>query len=229
MLCSSHATRYGPVAAGDRCSARAASLLRTLARGIEHLRSGLGWGPVCGPSPGLCWRDSRTTDAPAGQSAPWPSGGCYYARHGMSSTPSDESAAVRIDRDNEWAWCGARRLELTPRVFAVLSYLVEHPHRLVTKDDLLATVWRDAVVSDAALASCIRDLRRALGDSSDTPRYIETVHRRGFRFIGPVTRPATAVAEVRTAAREVDAASTPLPPAAPMLVGREPQLARLRA
>ena len=99
--------------------------------------------------------------------------------------------AVRIEAENEWAWCGERRLELTPRAFAVLRHLVEHAGRLITKDELLATVWRDAIVSDAALASCIRDLRRALGDSSDAPRYIETVHRRGFRFIGPCALPAS--------------------------------------
>ena len=93
--------------------------------------------------------------------------------------------AVRIEAANEWAWCGEQRLQLMPRAFAVLRHLVEHAGRLITKDELLATVWRDAIVSDAALASCIRDLRRALGDSSEAPRYIETVHRRGFRFIGP--------------------------------------------
>src|SRR5882672_7716324 len=109
----------------------------------------------------------------------------------MSPTRRGEPAAVRIEPENEWAWCGERRLELTPRAFAVLRYLVEHPQRLITKDDLLTTVWRDAIVSDAALASCIRDLRKALGDSAGAPRYIETVHRRGFRFIGPVAGRST--------------------------------------
>src|SRR5258706_3537165 len=104
----------------------------------------------------------------------------------MSHTGPEDGPAVRIEADNEWAWCGERRLELTPRAFAVLRYLVEHPQRLIIKDDLLTTVWRDAIVSDAALASCIRDLRKALGDSAGAPRYIETVHRRGFRFIGAV-------------------------------------------
>ena len=75
--------------------------------------------------------------------------------------------AVRIEASNEWAWCGEERLQLMPRAFAVLRHLVEHAGRLITKDELLATVWRDAIVSDAALASCIRDLRRALGDSSE--------------------------------------------------------------
>jgi DNA-binding winged helix-turn-helix (wHTH) protein len=112
----------------------------------------------------------------------------------MSPTRPAGSPPVRIEADNESAWCGERRLQLTPKVFAVLRHLVEHPQRLITKDDLLATVWRDAIVSDAALASCIRDLRKALRDTSEAPRYVETVHRRGFRFIGPIASPPPALA-----------------------------------
>lgn len=139
--------------------------------------------------------------------------------------------AVRIDPDNERAWCGARLLQLTPRAFAVLCHLIEHPERLVTKDSLLATVWRDTVVSDAALASCIRDLRRALDDSSETPRYIQTVHRRGFRFIGPIAGPAAAGAAPESWTSAVSLADPPtsVDPrrAAATLVGREAELARL--
>jgi len=111
----------------------------------------------------------------------------------MSRTRPEDPREVRIEAENEWAWCGARRLELTPRAFAVLRHLVEHRGRLITKEELFTTVWRDAIVSDAALSSCIRDLRKALGDSSGAPRYIQTVHRRGFRFIGPVARPTAIV------------------------------------
>ena len=152
----------------------------------------------------------------------------------MTPSRAGEAPAVRVDLENEWAWCGDRRLELTPRTFAVLRHLVANPGRLVTKDDLLATVWRDAVVSDAALASCIRDLRRALGDSSATPRYIQTVHRRGFRFIGPTAGPATAGAAGPTAAG-ADAPAVPHRsrpqepgPATTALVGRDGALAELR-
>src|ERR1700693_1054309 len=130
--------------------------------------------------------------------------------------------AVRIEAANEWAWCGEQRLPLMPRAFAVLRHLVEHAGRLITKDELLATVWRDAIVSDAALTSCIRDLRRALGDSAEAPRYIETVHRRGFRFIGP-RDPQRSRSEVGGQAPR--AASH----AAMSLVGRETELAQLHA
>ena len=102
----------------------------------------------------------------------------------MTASRSEHRPAVRIEVENESAWCGDQRLTLMPRAFAVLRHLVDHAGRLVTKEALLTRVWRDAAVSDAALTTCIRDLRRALGDSPDAPRYIETVHRRGFRFIG---------------------------------------------
>jgi len=146
----------------------------------------------------------------------------------MSGNPTgaavrpDAAPAVRIEEENEWAWCGPRRLTLTPRVFAVLRYLVEHRGRLITKDELLGVVWRGTIVSDAAVASSIRDLRRALDDSSDSPRYVQTVHRRGFRFIGPVGPPiAPAAAPPANTARSLVARPT-------TLVGREGELARLR-
>src|SRR5437773_6543515 len=161
----------------------------------------------------------------------------------MSPMRSGESPAVRIDADNERAWCGERALSLTPRALAVLRHLVEHAERLITKDDLLATVWRDAIVSDAALASCIRDLRRALGDSSGAPRYIQTVHRRGFRFIGPIARstvPGSARAAIAPAQASPRAAgpsalasavsprsAAGAAPGGTTLVGRDAEVARL--
>jgi DNA-binding winged helix-turn-helix (wHTH) protein/predicted ATPase len=135
-----------------------------------------------------------------------------------------DAPAVRIEAENEWAWCGEQRLPLMPRAFAVLRHLVEHAGRLITKDELLTSVWRDAVVSDAALTSCIRDLRKALRDSPETPRYIETVHRRGFRFIGPIARPATPPFARVAADARVERGSSP---ATATLVGREAELARL--
>jgi DNA-binding winged helix-turn-helix (wHTH) protein/predicted ATPase len=142
----------------------------------------------------------------------------------MKPARTSDVPAVRIELENEWAWCGQQRLELMPRTFAVLRHLVDHAGRLVTKEELLATVWRDTVVSDTALTSCIRDLRKALGDSPKAPRYIETVHRRGFRFIGPIGAPSTFSAARTTAGADVDGTSSP---ASSMLVGRAAQLAKL--
>jgi TolB-like protein len=75
-----------------------------------------------------------------------------------------------------------------PRVLEVLSFLIEHRHRLVPKEELLDTIWRDVHVSESALTTTIRDARRALGDASGAPRWIKTVYGRGFRFVGDVMR-----------------------------------------
>ena len=75
---------------------------------------------------------------------------------------------------------------LTPKAYDVLRYLVEHAGRLVTKQELLDAGWPDVFVGDAALKVCIREIRKALDDEAQKPHYIETAHRRGYRFIAPV-------------------------------------------
>ena len=72
---------------------------------------------------------------------------------------------------------------LTPKAFAVLQHLVEHAGRLCSKRELLDAVWPGVFVGDAVLKVTIREIRRALGDNAKTPGYIETAHRRGYRFI----------------------------------------------
>jgi DNA-binding winged helix-turn-helix (wHTH) protein/tetratricopeptide (TPR) repeat protein len=76
-----------------------------------------------------------------------------------------------------------RSIRLTPKSLAVLRFLLEHPGQLVTKDELFAAVWPETTVSDAALVTCIQEIRRALRDPARHPRYIETLHRRGYRFL----------------------------------------------
>src|SRR5262245_10731796 len=144
----------------------------------------------------------------------------------MKPSRSGDVPAIRIEAENEWAWCGEERLPLMPRAFTVLRHLVDHAGRLVTKEELLTRVWRDTIVSEAALTTCIRDLRKALGDSPDTPRYIETVHRRGFRFIGPIGPPTAPTPRVARAATDTRVEPRS-PPATPTLVGRDVELSRL--
>ncbi len=74
-------------------------------------------------------------------------------------------------------------VRVTPKSLALLRALAERPGQVVTKEELFRIVWPDTAVSDAALTSCIMELRQALQDDARRPRYIETVHRRGFRFL----------------------------------------------
>ena len=100
----------------------------------------------------------------------------------------------RLDLANEQLWRLAQPLPLRPKTFAVLRCFVEHPGQLLTKEALFEAIWPETVVSDVVLKVCIRELRHILGDNARKPRFIETVHGRGYRFIGSVTaapQPAT--------------------------------------
>src|SRR5215470_17458296 len=93
-----------------------------------------------------------------------------------------------LDLANEQLLHDGELVPLTPKAFAVLRRLVEDAGRLVKKDDLLGSVWRDTHVSDGVLRVIILEIRRALGDESGEPRFIETVPRRGYRFVAQRAR-----------------------------------------
>ncbi len=93
----------------------------------------------------------------------------------------------RLDLTNECLWHGTRAIPLRPKAFAVLKLLIDHPGQLVTKQQILDSVWSGTFVSDAVLKDSIRQLREALSDQADSPVYIETAHRRGYRFIGKLS------------------------------------------
>lgn len=90
----------------------------------------------------------------------------------------------RLDLTNECLWRGTRAISLRPKAFAVLKTLIEKPGQLMKTQELLDAVWPGTFVGDAVLKGCVLQLREALEDSAASPRYIETVHRRGYRFIG---------------------------------------------
>ena len=92
----------------------------------------------------------------------------------------------RLDPRNERLWRGEQQIPLRPKPFAILRYLVEHADTLVTKAELRAAVWGNTQVDRGVLKGYLRDLRQVLGDDAAAPRFIETVARRGYRFIGKV-------------------------------------------
>ena len=92
-----------------------------------------------------------------------------------------------LDSSNETLTRDGRPIRMRPKTFAVLTCLVDAAGRLVTKKDLLDELWPDVFVGDDALKTCVREIRDALGDDAQAPRYIETAHRRGYRFIAPLS------------------------------------------
>jgi DNA-binding winged helix-turn-helix (wHTH) protein/pimeloyl-ACP methyl ester carboxylesterase len=99
-------------------------------------------------------------------------------------------SGYRFEPETGRLWSGAREIRLTPKASDVLKQLVLHAGEPVSKADLFATVWNGTAVSDDALTSCIQELRRALEDNSKQPRFIETRHRRGYRFVAPLSETA---------------------------------------
>src|SRR5687767_11408680 len=92
----------------------------------------------------------------------------------------------RLDVTNQCLWRGDARVPLMPKPFAVLRYLVEHPGRLVTRDQLLGAIWPDTYVQPEVLRRYILEIRRALGDRAEAPKYVRTFPKRGYQFIAPV-------------------------------------------
>src|SRR5271166_1321383 len=151
--------------------------------------------------------------------------GIYSAKIYTNSSQSPqgrmkEFPPFRLDFVNQCLWrrgdgADEQRIPLTPKAFAMLRYLVEHTGRLVTQDELLDAVWPDTFVQPEVLKSHIKDIRSALEDDAKNARFIETLPRRGYRFIAPVTD------ELGKTSREVDSPAS-------RLVGRNTELDQLR-
>jgi DNA-binding winged helix-turn-helix (wHTH) protein/tetratricopeptide (TPR) repeat protein len=139
----------------------------------------------------------------------------------MGSKGSLAFPPFRLDVADERLWRGTQAVPLTPKALAVLRYLVEKRGRLVTKDELLNTVWPGVHVGDAVLKSCVLEIRRAMDDHARSPKFIETVHRRGYRFVAEPPRDETPT-ELAGHGAKTPARHLPV-------VGRERELARLRA
>jgi DNA-binding winged helix-turn-helix (wHTH) protein len=91
-----------------------------------------------------------------------------------------------LDTAERQLWLGAAPVELNGRYLDALTLLVKEQGKLISKDRFLDEVWHGIPVTDEALTQCIRTIRKQLGDSAASPRFIETVPKHGYRFIAPV-------------------------------------------
>src|SRR3954464_9253323 len=121
--------------------------------------------------------------------------------------------SFRLDLVNECLWQDARAISLRPKAFRVLKLLVEHPGQLVKKQQVLDAVWPETFVGDAVLKDIVRQLRGALNDCATSPCYIQTAHRRGYRFIAKISPVSAEPSNQNSAAWEGDAQASPISPA----------------
>jgi TolB-like protein/DNA-binding winged helix-turn-helix (wHTH) protein/Tfp pilus assembly protein PilF len=95
--------------------------------------------------------------------------------------------AFRLDKANHLLWRDGDRVPLTPKGFDVLHYLVEHVGQVMTQDKILEALWPETYVNPEVLRKYIQEIRKALGDRPDNAEFIETLPKRGYRFVAPVT------------------------------------------
>ncbi len=95
-------------------------------------------------------------------------------------------ADVEVDARRGYLWRGGEERRLRQKTFQVLVYLIEHRDGDISKDDLIKDVWKDTAVVDDVLVQSIKDIRRALGDDTRRPRFVRTIPKFGYRFIGTI-------------------------------------------
>lgn len=93
---------------------------------------------------------------------------------------------VEVDRSQGCIRRGGKEVHLRQQTFQVMIYLLENRERLVTKDELMQSIWKETTVTDDALVQCVMDIRRAIGDDSRSPHFIKTLPKVGYRFVGSV-------------------------------------------
>lgn len=133
----------------------------------------------------------------------------------------------RFDETNECLWQGSQPIPLRPKAFAVLKYLITHKGFLVTKQQLLHDVWPNTYVSDAVLKDCIRQLRQVLNDDAKAPQFIETSHRRGYRFIASVIGGKPSLDDAATPAAIPYTQPPNVPGTTARILGRDAPLSQL--
>lgn len=130
---------------------------------------------------------------------------------------------VEVDCGNFCVQKQGKVKSLTPRAFDVLLYLIEQRGHVVEKQELFDRIWKESFVTDYALARAIKEIRQALGDDAGAPRYVETIPKRGYRFIAELSAGngtsaeevneempgGVALTESKPAAREAETTSAP--------------------
>lgn len=108
----------------------------------------------------------------------------------MSSNPRQfyDFAGFRLDLSEKVLLRDGKRVPLTPKVYDTLEIFIENPGQLLGKDEMMQKIWQDHFVEEGNLTSNIKMLRKALGDDASKPKFIETIPRRGYRFIADVDK-----------------------------------------
>jgi predicted ATPase len=129
-------------------------------------------------------------------------------------------ASFQLDTTNACLFRNGERIELAPKPFSVLRYLVENPGRLISHNELLDTLWPETFVQPQVLRTYVLELRKVLRDDLENPQFIQTLPKRGYRFVATVTEKDVPQPRATSHASAVEAVTVPI-------VGRDEELTRL--
>src|SRR4051812_29502996 len=120
-------------------------------------------------------------------------GGLFFVRRGATELIRRKDGGLRyhfedyvIDPERRELHRGVDAVSISPQSFDLLDYLIRNRERVISKDDLIKAIWNGRSVSDAALTTRLNAARTAIGDSGEEQRFIKTLPRKGFRFVGAV-------------------------------------------
>ena len=128
-----------------------------------------------------------------------------------------------LDADRRELRCGGDLVAIEPQVFDVLQHLIAHRDRVVSNDDLIEAIWQGRIVSEATVSTRMNAVRRAIGDSGEQQRFIRTIARKGYRFVGDVAEQSTGSAT----APAISTMGKPDGPSRPLSLPDKPSIAVL--
>jgi len=133
-------------------------------------------------------------------------------------------APYTFDSGRQQLLADGREVALSPKAFEVLQLLLEHRPDVVDKQTIAARVWPDTHVSDASLTVVVAEIRKALGDAPDAPKFVRTAHRRGYAFVADAEDTEAAARPIGDAARFwlVIGDKTLMLPPGETILGRDP-------
>jgi predicted ATPase/DNA-binding winged helix-turn-helix (wHTH) protein len=133
--------------------------------------------------------------------------------------------SFRLDISNQCLWRDGAQIALPPKPFGILRYLVENPGRLITHDELLDELWPETYVQPQVLRTYMLELRKVLGDDVVSPRFIQTIPKRGYTFVARVTESA----EAKNGAAHLAAAGVAHTEPDSVFIDRDEEMLRLQS
>jgi DNA-binding winged helix-turn-helix (wHTH) protein len=120
-----------------------------------------------------------------------------------------EFAGFRLDVQERLLLRNGAPVSITPKIFDMLLLFLENPNRLLGKEEIMRTVWPDTHIDEATLTRTVSELRKTLGEKAGEANFVQTVPKRGYRFVAPVETTVDTAPEAGVALQPVSQSPDP--------------------